>query len=177
MRSLFYFFAAGYLATTLLTSGFGHAVQFRWFQSDLRSHKVLPPRSIWLAAALITLLELAAGTAAVRALLFERQGVGTLLVSFVLGLAFLAYVVKLLSAAVPPQSCGCSVIESPLTPASVAPATGLILAALLGLAVTLGGERAGGAQEAALGVAWGITLAGLTLLLPATMPEMHKVRR
>jgi hypothetical protein len=57
-----------------------------------------------------------------------------------------------------------------LTPASFAPAAALAAAGALGLAVSPLAAAASHAAVAVLPAAWGATLAGLVLLLPASAP-------
>lgn len=172
MRSFLYYFGGCSIAVTLLLSGLAHLLRFGRFRLGIRGHAIAPTSFAWPAAVAVTLLELSAGAAAAAALVKGRGGAGAFLGALMLGLGFLAYLVRLLRMPVRAESCGCSALESPLTSVSVAPAAVLIGSALVGLAaLAMPPDAASPAPATALGVLWGTTLAGLALLAPATMPE------
>jgi hypothetical protein len=171
-----YRFGLAYIAAALLTSGIWHLVGFSHFRALVRSHGLLPGAAAPAVAGLVLVLELGAGAvAATRALGGGPPAYDPWLfaASAGLGAAFTLYVCRLLQTPARGAACGCSPIESPLTPAAVVPAGTLLLVGGAGLAAA--GAPAGpmpapaalGGPVLALPVAWGVTLAGLVLLVPA----------
>jgi hypothetical protein len=188
-------FALAYVAATLLTSGVGHLVAPRRFARVLHAHGLLPPRAASGVAAVVPVLELAAGALALTAILRRDDPQVSVLALLahgagaMAGVAFLLYVRRLLRATdgvASPRvaSCGCTPLDAPLTSMSAAPAAGLLTACAVGLVATLVGSGAPGgdlslpAAARALPLAWGVTLAALALGLPAVMPnpalEVHE---
>jgi hypothetical protein len=174
-------FSLAYLAASLLTSGIGHLVRFARFRTLVREHGAVPARSASLASIAVVAFELAVGSSALGILLREDAGAfqGLLFgACAVAGVVFTGYVRWLLRHALPAASCGCSPFAGPLTPASIAPAAGLLLVSVLGLAtVGLGSPLLPPIAHRSVDVflalpfLWGITLAGIILLFPASMPQ------
>jgi hypothetical protein len=169
-------FALAQIAAALLASGLAHLVRFAPFRALVREHGLIP-RGFTTPVALGVLgLELAAGGAALAALLAAgspRQHLALFAVCAVLGTAFAVYVRALLRRPVRASACGCSPVSSPLTPASLVPSVALLVASLAGAAaVAMGAATGSGAEPLAvlLAVLWGLTLAGLQFLYPAAIP-------
>lgn len=177
-----YYLAVGYVAATLLTSGMSHGMGLAGFRDVVRSHGFVPASLATPVAAFVTILELAAGGAALAVLLSEEAAARASLlfaVCAVMGVAFALYVRRLLRRPEGITSCGCSPFESPLTWASVVPACALLLASALGLAAAaFGWGRPLDAAYQSLGISvilplvWGVTLSLIINLLPASVPRL-----
>jgi hypothetical protein len=94
------------------------------------------------------------------------------------GVVFTLYLRRVLTTAVGIVSCGCSPLGGPFTAASLLPAMLLSLLSALGLAAGLAGRSAGSGPiladpRALAGIGWGVTLAGLVLLFPASAPSVE----
>ena len=174
-----YYLALGYLAAGLIASGIYHATRWTSFGEIVRSHRIVPVGLATPLAILITVLELVAGTAALGVLFSKEVAARAPLlfsVCTVLGIVFALYVRQLLRArAHDPAgitSCGCSSFAGPLTIASIIPALALAVVSLLGLATTAFGFGTTLDQNFVVGLplVWGVTLAMLVNLLPASMP-------
>jgi|GEM_PF-6451239 len=168
------------VAVVLATTGVAHLADPAGFARLLRGHDLLP-RALALPAALVVgLVECLVAIAALAAL----AGAGgprfaslAFAAALVVGVGFLAYLRRLLDSG-HTGSCGCTPLASSLTPASFVPAAALTTAGALGLAaVWLAGSGPGVSSATsaatpwgALAIAWGVALAGLVLLLPATAP-------
>ncbi len=177
-----YYLSLSFIAATLLASGSGHLFGFASFRAVVQSHNVVPPGFTTLVAIVISVFELVAGSASLVVLLSnEATPLAALL--FVLcaiaGGAFVWYLRRLLRNPPGIASCGCSPLTSPLTPASLVPATALLVVSAAGLATAglgfdhplhLSYERLGIAV--ALPLVWGLTLAIITMLLPASVPRL-----
>lgn len=176
-------FALGYVAATLLVSGAGHVVRPARFRALLVGHAVLPARLALPVALLTPLAELALGGSAL-VLVLDNGAAGRALVlagTVVLALAFARYLSRYLARyragaaqdGAAGLECGCTPLSAPLTPASALPAAALALVALTGLVAALLLDRfpatAVGAPYA-VPVLWGVTVAAIVMLLPATMP-------
>ncbi|HEX8597702.1 MAG TPA: MauE/DoxX family redox-associated membrane protein [Chloroflexia bacterium] len=172
-----YYLSLGYVATTLLIGGMGHLLGFAHFRSLVRSHGIVPTRLATPASILVTVLETVAGGAFVLVLLnseFAPVALPLFALSTVAGAAFVLYIRLLLRRPAGITSCGCSPFAGPLTPASIVPASALLLMSVLGLVVTgLGFGRSLDAGyellgfAAALPLAWGMTLTTAVFMLPA----------
>jgi hypothetical protein len=169
-------FGAAFLATMLLPVGLVHALRFPAFRALVREHGIVGKRwSVWIAAA-VTVTEVALGLLAAFAPLgwLGETSVELVFVAvLVLGVLFATYVRRLLNRPWRATSCGCSPFRTPLTPASRAPSAAMVVVALIGLGASAAGRGGGDPAsmvDVALGVLWGMTLAGLVLLFPATVP-------
>lgn len=162
-----------FLAATLLATGGSHLADLRGFPRLLRHHGLLPAALAAPVAWLVTGVELAIGLAALKALLDPQPYLATVGFGAGLGIGgvFLIYLRRLLRAG-RASSCGCSPLASPLTPASLVPAASLVVAGLVGLLARSSAVATSLPPRAwsRLAVAWGVALAGLVLLLPATAP-------
>lgn len=178
-----YYLTLAYVATTLLIGGIGHLLNFAQFRELVRSHGIIPARLATLASILTLLFEAAVGTA-LLAVLLDMVVAPLALVLFTLsaagGCAFALYIRLLLRRPSGVTSCGCSPFAGPLTPASMLPASALLLMSLLGLAATsLGFARPLEAGYELLGVAvalplvWGLTLTIAIFMLPASLPPLR----
>jgi hypothetical protein len=175
MAEFFSAFACAYIGATFLASGSYHLIAIGSFVKNLRRHKVLP-KSLQMAAALsVTAFELAmAGAAGIA------TGSGPRLVRagiFLLGAAagglFLIYLRALLRKGAG-DDCGCLPLRSPLTPVSLFPAAAIIGVSIAGAVAALAGSNSvGGGGVLLLPAAWGVTLALLAPLFPATMPPLR----
>jgi hypothetical protein len=177
-----YYLSLSFIAATLLASGSGHLFGFSGFRAVMQSHNVVRPGFTTLVAIVISVFELVAGSASLVALLSNGTTPLTALL-FVLcaiaGCAFVWYIRQLLRNPTGIASCGCSPLTSPLTPASLVPATALLVVSAAGLATTSFGfdlplhlsyERL--SIAVALPLVWGVTLAMITMLLPASVPRL-----
>ncbi|HEX6201714.1 MAG TPA: MauE/DoxX family redox-associated membrane protein [Thermoanaerobaculia bacterium] len=155
----------------LAVTGGGHLFGLAAFARLLRQHAVVPPALAAPAALAVTAAELAIAAAAARALAGgdPRLRLVAFAGAVACGGAFLAYLRRLMRSG-HTGSCGCSPLASSLTPASFAPAGALAAAGTLGLAASPLAASASPAAIAVLPAAWGATLAGLVLLLPASAP-------
>lgn len=180
MLTFIFAFSLAYIATALLTSGLGHVVQFRQFREVIRSHGIFPPFLAWPAAVGVVSCEVIFASMALMMGMGEEPALlaaGVFIACAGMGWAFLLYVRMLLRTSPHVTSCGCSLFSSPLTPASLAPALALTIVSLLGVTAALVNPDAlstvRGTQASSLGslsFVWGATLAGIVLLLPASMP-------
>ncbi len=172
-----YYATVSYLAASLISSGLHHGTKIAGFSEIVQSHRVVPRMIAPLITMLVTLCELAAGGAALAALFSPKIAVWASLIfagCTAMGLAFSIYVSRLLRDPEGITSCGCSAFSSPLTRASVIPAIALTLVSLLALA-TAGFVRTPLTElprmMLMLPVCWGVTLALIINLLPASMPR------
>lgn len=162
-----------FVAATLLATGASHLAGLRGFTGLLRQHGLLPGGLAAPLAVLVTGAELTVGVAAVAALggASPLLSTASFAAAFGLGGAFVVYLRRLLAAG-HNGSCGCSPLASPLTAASVVPAGSLIAVGAGGLLARLSdaAEVLPPQPWSSLAVGWGLTLAILVLLLPATSP-------
>jgi uncharacterized membrane protein len=182
-----YYLSLSFVAAMLLASGIGHLLGWGRFGALVRSHRVVPASLTTAVALLVGVFELASAGIALAAL--SSSAASTLAVPlFVVcaaaGCVFVWYVRQLLRNPAGIASCGCSPLPGPLTPASLVPASGLLLVSTAGLAATslvsrqplsIAYQSLGIAT--ALPVAWGVTLAALVMLFPASMPRLAADRR
>lgn len=169
-----YYVALSYIATSLLASGVHHGTRSARFSSIVRSHRMIPARFATPLAILVTVFELVAGGAAVAVMWKETTVPAPLifLICILTGFAFALYVRQLLRHPQGITSCGCSAFASPLTIASIVPALALTVVSLIGLASTAFGS--GDLKPeflVILPVVWGVTLAVIINLVPASMPR------
>ena len=171
-------FGFAFLATTLLASGASHVAGIVGFRDLVRAHAIVPQRLVLPVVLGVLGLELIGGAAALLLAMQQRPDVAPAVAlcsaSSLAGLGFVFYIRRLLrtKAAAP---CGCSPFAGPTTPASLILGAALALASVLALATTLalasGPERneiEGVAH--ALAATWGVTMAALTMLVPASVP-------
>lgn len=161
-----------FVAATLLATGSAHLVGVAGFARLLRQHGLLPDALAAPLAMLVTGTELTIGLAALAALLGGDPRLATAAFAAALGAGgmFVVYLRRLVRAG-HTGSCGCSPLASPLTPASFVPAASLVATGAIGLLArwaTVALPRPG--VWSSLAIAWGLTLAALVLLLPATAP-------
>ena len=176
-----YYLSLSFIAATLLTSGSGHVFGFARFRAVVQSHNLVPPGFTTLVAVIISVFELVAGSASLVGLFSkEATPLTTLLFALcaVAGCAFVWYIRRLLRNPDGIASCGCSPLTSPLTPASLVPAIALLMVSATGLATaSLGFDHALHLSYERVGIAvalpliWGVTLATITMLLPASVPR------
>jgi hypothetical protein len=176
--------APAFVAAMLLTTGVGHLRSFAEFAALVRGHRVLPARAAGVVAGGVVAVELLVGAGAVALVagaVPPGMGVALTGLSGIVGLAFLAYVDRLLRRPGAAGGCGCSPMAAPLTRLSRVPAAALAAVAALSLlaaAIRPGGDGLGIASlpahavaMAALPLVWGVTLAGVVLLVPAAAGE------
>ena len=180
-------FASGlsfaFLSVVLLAGGLGHALRFARFRSVLSDHRTVPHAATGVVAAVVTGAELLIGAAFAAALFVPATALSRVAVtvaSLVLGVAFLLYLGRVLQQPPRALSCGCSFLSGQLTPVSLVPAVGLVLASVIAIAmVRFGGEAAfiglTGTPAAVLSIGWGATLAILVLVLPAAVAPRVEV--
>lgn len=176
-----YDLSLAYVAATLVISGIGHVLGFAHFRDLIRAHNIIPARLAVATAVLVIGFELVGAVTSLAVLLNENIAVRASLLFAVCaaaGGAFAFYIRRLLRHPEGITSCGCSPFADPLTPASIVPALTLLLMSLLGLvAAGLGYSGALGVTYGLLGIsvalplAWGVTLAVIVILLPASMPQ------
>jgi hypothetical protein len=177
MRSFVPQFACVFACAMLLASAAGHVRHPRRFLQAIRGHRAIPRGLVWPAAVIVTLVEVGIVALALTALGGAVDARVPLGAAAVLGIVFLVYLMRLLMRESPPATCGCSPVDSPLTPAALIPAFGLTAIPAAGLAMFEPSWNPGTAIEQALAVLCAMTMALLTVLAPAAAPEMHKVRR
>lgn len=177
MPDFFSAFACGYVGATFLLSGGYHAIALGKFRKHLRRHQIVP-RSLRAAVAVaVTVFELVMGCAAV---MIGFQGSSTMTRTAVFGLSaaagflFLLYLRSLLRRGAG-GDCGCLPLNSPLTPVSLFPAAAILGVSVLGAASTVAGSGSVVRDSVLLlfPAGWGITLACLAPLFPATMPPLR----
>jgi hypothetical protein len=180
MISFWPVFGLAYIATTLLASAVSHAVRFRTFRELVRGHAIIPSRGAPLVASLTLSAEVTAGTAALMLLLRQPVTVAMLLLFAAtgsLGVGFLLYVRRLLRQRRGAPGCGCTPLSSPLTQASQLPSAALAAVSVAALLAVLllhwqdGSGLNGGGSLSLLAPLWGVTLATLIMLVPASMPS------
>lgn len=175
MLSFVHLGGLAFVAATLLATGGAHAAGLPGFARLLRQHDLLPGALAAPLAVVVAGGELAIGLAALAALFGadSRLGTAAFAASLVVGGVFLVYLRRLRRAG-HTGSCGCSPLASPLTPASFAPAAFLAVTGALGLlarwAATAASLPLPPRAWSGLAIAWGVSLAGLVLLLPASAP-------
>ena len=171
-----YYVALGYIAAGLMASGIHHATRLAGFSHIVRSHRIFPAGMAMPLAFLVTIFELVAGSAAFG-ILFSREiaARAPLLFSIctVIGIVFTLYVRQLLRNPQGIASCGCSSFASPLTLASIVPAIALALVSLLGVVTSAlrFGNILNPSFTVFLPLVWGVTLALIVNLIPASMPR------
>jgi hypothetical protein len=173
-----------FLSAMLLISGVGHVTRFARFRSTLVDHGIVPRAYSGLIAAVVTAAELLTGAVMASVLVSPAiappyvaaaaRARSYVAVSAALGVAFLVYLRRLLRQPPRALSCGCSFLSGQLTPASLTPATSLLIVSLVAFATTLvAGEaaffRTGDAASSVLSIGWGATLAVLVLVIPAAV--------
>jgi hypothetical protein len=175
-----FYFSVTYLAATFMMSGLGHALRFSHLTQALREHGILSAGSAMPAAALLTVFELMVAAFATRALV--RSDIAT--IDFAVlgacslaGTGFVLYLRRLLLTS-KSSNCGCLPISAPLTSLSLAPAGAVAGVSAIGFAcgfVLLQSAPYVLQQlrpaEQWLPLAWGLILAGLVVLVPASMPQ------
>lgn len=177
MLSFVYIGGLTFVAATLLATGGAHLIGLPGFARLLRQHDLLPRALAAPLAVMVTGAELAIALTALAALAGSDPGgapwLGTaaFAASLAAGGIFLVYLRRLRRAG-HTGSCGCSPLASPLTPASFAPAAFLAATGAFGLLARWATASASPPLPAwsGLAIAWGVTLAGLVLLLPASAP-------
>lgn len=171
-------FGFAFLAATLLASGASHVVGIVGFRDLVREHAIVPRRLVLPVVLGVLSLELIGGAAALLLAVQQRPDVAPAVVlctaSALAGVGFVLYVRRLLrtNSAAP---CGCSPFTGPTTAASLILGAALALASVLALATTLALSSGPERNEIegiahALAVSWGVTMAALTMLVPASMP-------
>jgi hypothetical protein len=178
MLTFAWYFSVAFIAATLIVSGAGHVIGFARFVTTIRSHGLVPVRYAIGVAALVTVFEVAGGGLALAVLGLNDSttlGAITFAACTVMGVAFLLYIRLLLKRPHTVASCGCSPLPSAVTPASLAPSAGLTATSCLGLAASALGaptllRLAALPEFILLAVGWGVTLAGIVLVYPATVP-------
>jgi hypothetical protein len=176
-----YYLSLGYVAATLLTSGLGHVLGVAHFRDLVRAHNIVPAGLVTATTLLVIAFELGVGASLPAVLLREEIAAWASLLFAVCaaaGVAFAFYIRRLLRRPEGITSCGCSLLASPLTPLSIVPALALLFMSLLGMvAASLGYGRPLGVAYGLMGSAvalplvWGVTLALIIIMLPASMPR------
>jgi len=184
VRQFVFVFSLAFLGLTLAATGLGHLLRFRQFSALIHMQRMIPGRASAASAALVTGIELALATVlalGVAGLLAFDGLKYWLVVCGGLGGMFLYYVHRLMRAPVRAVSCGCSPIESPVSPASYYPAAALILCSCVSMTAGLSLERWPAATATSLGpfalwmpTALAAVLAGLILLFPASVPGAER---
>lgn len=180
MIAFLFGFSLAYLMCTFAISGLGHLTRFSHLTQTLRAHAIVPARVVLPTAALLTVFELTVAAFALRALLRIRAAAIDLAVlgaCVVAGVGFVLYLRRLLRTS-RSSTCGCLPVRAPLTPLSLAPAGGVALLSAVGFVSALVLPQPAPAVLHQLGPAaqwlppaWGLVLAGLVVLLPASMPH------
>lgn len=187
MISFWSSFGLAFIATTLLASGATHAIGFSSFRNLIRDHAIIPSRGAPIVALLTVLAELTAGAAALVFLLSQSTAGPTVVlfaVTGALGVAFVLYLRRLLRQPHRASGCGCTPLSSPLTPASQLPGAALAAVSATALVAAFLQIRYGGAADpdsvgplAVMAPLWGLTLAVLVMLVPASVPSLTVDRR
>ena len=172
-------FGFAYLAAALLASGAAHLRGFTAFRDLVRAHAIVWQRHSTPAALGVLSFELVAGMTALLLAVRDRADLAPAVllctVTMIAGLAFVSYVRRLLQTSTP-AACGCSPLAGPTTPASLMPGAVLLLISAVALAATVALEPAQtvagqiGGLVGALPQLWGVTLAVVVTLVPASMP-------
>ncbi|MEM9557470.1 MAG: MauE/DoxX family redox-associated membrane protein [Acidobacteriota bacterium] len=190
MATVFLDLALAFTAATLLPSAVDHLLRPRRFVALVREHGVVPSALASTVAGGVAIIELVIGLAAGGVFVgFVPTAVTPALLwtTTALGLLFLAYLRRLLTRparAATEASCGCSPFIGRTTTAAYAPAAGLVLfagLALVGL-LAVGFDAAGSVSTGRtaldlvhlLPALWGLTLAVLASLIPATVPPQTR---
>jgi hypothetical protein len=163
-----------FVAASLLATGGAHLIGLPGFARLLRQHGLLPGVLATPLAVVVTGTELAIALAALAGSdprFGPWLGTTAFAASLAAGGVFLAYLRRLRRSG-HSGSCGCSPLASPLTPASFAPAAFLATTGALGLLARWAAAPIPLSLQAwsGLAIAWGVTLAGVVLLLPASAP-------
>lgn len=182
MRPFVQDLALAYLAFTFLVTGTFHAVRFGRLRRLVASHQIVPAGLTAVASAGLVGLELIVGFASVVGVIRAEVDLPFVGLSFFAGLAFVAYVRRLLRGGGSPTSCGCSPVGGgAVTGASLVPALALLAVAAAALFVDLAGgvaaeQASGGPAGRALSVGWGLLLAWTVMLVPAIVPQPQMPR-
>jgi hypothetical protein len=182
-----YYLSLSFVAAMLLASGIGHLLGLDRFGALVRSHRVVPASLAIVVALLVCMFELAAAGIALAVLWSSAVSIlaaPLFVVCAAAGCMFVWYVRRLLRDPAGIVSCGCSPVPGPFTPASLVPAAGLLLVSAAGLAAAylvtrqpLSVAYQSFGIATALPIAWGVTLAALAMLFPASMPRLAVDRR
>lgn len=162
------------LAALLVATGGAHVAGLGGFRRLLREHGLVPAGLTAPLAVLVAGGELAVGLAAIVALAGGAPRLAPAVFGAAVGMGggFSLYLRQLVRAG-HTGSCGCSPLASPLSPASFVPAAALAATGVVGLVAA--GAAAGAVDlspaEGALAIGWGVTLAALVVLLPASAPR------
>lgn len=186
MRFFLLQLSAAFVAALLAVTGTGHLFGFRELRRIAAQHRIVPARLVGVAALAVVVAELGAAAAGLAVIL--RPGGAVLAAALfgttaALGAVFLSYVRHLLRRRPGARSCGCSPFRSPLTRLSLVPAGSLLAVSGAALPVTVSIALApvqppaapAGPMMAALPLLWGVTAAGLVLLLPAAAAPEERV--
>ncbi len=175
MRTFFLFFALAYNAALFLASAVAHIAHLKSFRQLIQEHRVLPPASATLIAAVVCGFELTVGGAALFALeqfASPRMRISVLVSAAMAGVAFWLYLRQLLRKSTGVTSCGCSPLAAPLTRASLAPSIGVVCISVFGLAGVGGTSYRDPGLPVGLACLWGVAFAGLTVLYPAAILQL-----
>lgn len=160
--------ALGYLAAALLPGGVVHLARFGAFRAVVRAHGVVPNRAAAAVALLVAVTETGLGAAAVVAAVRSSLPPILFAAAAVLGVGFVLYLRALLRRPDTGAGCGCTPLPAPLAPASLLPAGMLAVVAILALGAIAAGPSGPGT---AFPLLWGVTLALLVVLVPASVPK------
>lgn len=168
---LILFLAAGYVSALLVVAGAGHAFRLGAFVETLRRHAIVARPLAAPAAACVAMVETVFGAGLLAAVLAGNQA-GAMRLFGACGLlaaCYVGYVVMLLNRKAG-GSCGCLPVAAPLTEMSLLPAAGILCCCALGMLAALADPIASKGVSM-LGLAWGVLLSLLSILLAATMPH------
>jgi hypothetical protein len=168
---LILFLAAGYVSALLVVAGAGHALRLGAFVETLRRHAIVVEPFAAPAAACVAVAETVLGAGLLAAVLAGNQAAAMRLFAAcgLLAAIYVGYLVMLLKRKAG-GSCGCLPVAAPLTEMSLLPAAGILCFSALGMLAALADPIAS-QGVAVLGLAWGVLLSLLSILLPATMPR------
>jgi hypothetical protein len=165
------FLAAGYVSALLAAAGAGHALRLGAFVETLRRHGMVVEPFAGPAAACVAVAEIVLGAGLLASVLAANQAAALRLFGAcgLLAVVYAGYLAMLLKRNVH-GACGCLPVATPLTEMSLLPAAGILCFSALGILVALADPIAS-QPAAALGLAWGVLLSVLSILLPASMPR------
>lgn len=181
MTSFWPAFGLAYVAASLLVSAASHIGRPGAFRDVIRQHAIIPARTVPVAAALTISAETTAGVVALVLLLRRPASPSAQLLfaaTTAMGVGFLIYIRRLIRRRHTGSGCGCTPWASPVTAASQLPSAALVGFSAAGLvSIWLqswlhDGESSASGELSVMAPLWGLTLAGMILLVPASMPPL-----
>jgi hypothetical protein len=186
MISLAYYATLAFVVTLVWVSGVAHLLRLAHFAAVLQAHNLIPRRFTRLTASAVTALEWGIGLASFALLLNRPLPAAAMFLHtacLLSALAFAGYVRRLLHSQPQGVGCGCTALSGPLTAASIVPALAWGLASVVGILASwamntdmgLGASVTTGVLSLSIG--WGVLMAALVTVFPATAPGLPTQRR